>query len=90
MFEAPRKSSADAKSQAEKAQAMYEREIADQAALLLRLGLGEEAALNRIRGRVAWDFELNKTPAHAARIGAIVAGVYARHGSSGAGAPRIP
>ncbi len=41
---------------------MYEREIAERAALLLRLGYPRDEVVARIRGNIAWEFELTKTP----------------------------
>lgn len=72
-----------------KALQMYERELADRAALLQRLGYSKSAALERLRGNVEWDFELHDKPEHLARVNEIVERVYARRGAGGGGSPAL-
>lgn len=67
---------------------MYEREIAERAALLLRLGYNAEETRARLRQSVDWDFELHDKPAHLAKVDSIVDSVYTRRGV-GAGAPSL-
>lgn len=74
--------------EAAKARAMYEGELADRAALLLRLGFNKKDVLARLKANVAWDFELHGKPAHEARVKAIVDRVFERRGV-GAGAPTL-
>jgi len=73
----------------QKAAAMYEAEIRDRAALLQRLGYSKEEAKLRLRGNVRWDFELEGTPAHLARVGSIVDKVYAARGAGTGGPPSL-
>jgi hypothetical protein len=55
-----------------------ERELAERAGLLLRLGYSLADAQLRVRGNLLWDFEVQGRPALAARVDAIVARVYGR------------
>lgn len=72
----------------DKARAMYEREIAERASLLLRLGYAAQQTKQRLRAEVAWDFELHRSPEHVDRIDEIVDRVFRRRGV-GAGAPTL-
>jgi len=58
--------------------AAMERELADRAALLHRLGYSLSDAQLRVRGNLLWDFEVQGRPPIAARVDAIVARVYGR------------
>jgi len=80
---------ADLASAGKKAAAMYERELAERATLLMRLGYSREEAKMRLRGNVRWDFELHGNPAHLKRIGAIVDQIYAARGAGQGGPPSI-
>ncbi|MBW2731497.1 MAG: hypothetical protein JRH20_03835 [Deltaproteobacteria bacterium] len=71
-----------------KAQQMYEQELGDRAARLLRLGFSKKDVLARLTAHVQWDFELHAKPAHMTRVKAIVDQVFKRKGV-GAGAPTI-
>lgn len=55
-----------------------EREMAERAGLLLRLGYSLADAQLRVRGNLLWDFEVQGRPALATRVDAIVARVYGR------------
>lgn len=55
-----------------------EREMAERAALLLRLGYSLADAQMRVRGNLLWDFEVQGRPALASRADQIVARVYDR------------
>jgi hypothetical protein len=68
--------------------AMYRKEIEDRAALLYRLGYPQKQAKERLKGNVAWDFELHGRPKHAAEVDKIVETVY-RRGSASAGTPSV-
>jgi hypothetical protein len=59
-------------------EAMYRRELEDRAALLLRLGCKPAAIKSRLSANVAWDFELNGKPGHAAEVDKIVDAVVRR------------
>ena len=71
-----------------KASSMYEREMAERAALLLRLGFSKSETRDRIKGNVEWDFELHAKPAHFKRVNTLVNEVFARRGT-GSGAPTL-
>jgi hypothetical protein len=58
--------------------AALEREMADRAALLRRLGYSLAEAKLRVRGNLLWDFEIQGRPAIAARVDDIVSRVYGR------------
>ena len=70
----------------EKRRAMYEGELRERAALLLRLGFPADQAKLRLRGNLRWDFELHRTPAELARVDSIVDQVFAA-GRAGVGGP---
>jgi hypothetical protein len=53
-------------------EAMYRRELEERAALLLRLGRSPAYVKSRLAANVAWDFEMNGRPAHAAEVDKIV------------------
>lgn len=53
------KSYADA---GEKAEAQYVAELEDRAAMLHRLGYGEEETVKRLVGNIRWDWECNPKP----------------------------
>lgn len=72
-----------------KATRMYELELGDRAALLLRLKFSREEAKLHLRGYVAWDFELNKEPDHLQRVDGLVDRVYDNRGHSGGGFPML-
>ncbi|MBI2892895.1 MAG: hypothetical protein HYY06_05035 [Deltaproteobacteria bacterium] len=63
--------------------AAQEREIAERASLLLRLGYGLAETQMRVRGNLLWDFELHGRPAIVARCDEIVRRVWERRLSSG-------
>lgn len=72
-----------------RANAMYEAELAEKAALLQRLGHSLEQTQARLRANIEWDFEMNGgRAAVVARINAIAKAVYQRRGV-GAGSPTI-
>lgn len=71
-----------------KAREMYERELADRAALLLRLGFAKKDVLARLTANVQWDFDLHGKPAHMQRVKTIVEQVFKRKGV-GSGAPTL-
>lgn len=73
----------------DKSAKMYENEIGERAALLLRLGYSKDEALMRLRGNVAWDFELHKDPGHGAKIEAILDKVFKNRGFGGGGPPEL-
>jgi|OpeIllAssembly_1097287.scaffolds.fasta_scaffold931252_2 hypothetical protein len=62
----------------EKAEAQYLRELEQRAALLFRLGFDKDAAIRRLRGNLAWDWECNPNPEFVARLKEAVAGVVER------------
>jgi hypothetical protein len=62
---------------------MYLEEMEERAALLCRLGFDKARAKLRLRANLAWDFELNETPALAKKIDSIVDAIYARRGRAG-------
>jgi hypothetical protein len=72
-----------------RANEMYERELAERAALLQRMGYSKAETTMRLRTNVLWDFELHQKPPHLERVAAIVEEVYARRGVSGGGAPTL-
>ena len=55
-----------------------EREMAERAGLLLRLGYSLADAQMRVRGNLLWDFEVQGRPALVSRADQIVARVYDR------------
>jgi hypothetical protein len=63
----------------ERRRAMYRREIADRAALLMRLGHKSPAVKTRLKKSVDWDFELHKSPEHAREVDRIVDEVFKRN-----------
>ncbi len=74
----------------EKAAAMYEAELRERAALLMRLGYSREETKARLRGNVRWDFELQPgAAAHLAKVGALVDRVYAARGAGVGGPPTL-
>lgn len=74
---------------AARANGMYERELAEKAALLQRLGHSLEQTQARLRANIEWDFEMNGgRAAIVARIDAIAKAVYHRRGV-GPGIPTI-
>jgi hypothetical protein len=64
-----------------KANAMYESELRTRAILLMGLGYSQEETQLRLKGNVAWDFELHSKPAHLSRVITIVEQVYATRGA---------
>lgn len=66
----------------EKAEAQYRKELEERAGLLHRLHYDRAEALRRLRGNVAWDWEINPAPEFVERIRAsveeIVDRVYSR------------
>lgn len=72
-----------------KANAMYEQEIRERAALLMRLGFSKDETRERIRENVRWDFERQPTPAHLSRASKIVDEVYSSRRSGGGGPPTL-
>lgn len=77
-------------SAASKATVVYEQELRERAALLMRLGYSKEAAKTRLRGNVRWDFELQRAAApHLAKVDAIVDRVYAARGAGVGGPPTL-
>ena len=68
---------------------LYEKELAERAALLQRMGFSKAEATMRLRTNVEWDFELHRKPSHLDRVAAIVERVYARRGISGGGPPAL-
>jgi len=64
---------------AERRAQMYQQEIEQRAALLMRLGYPSAQVKQRLRARVAWDFELHAKPPHAAEVDKIVDGVFKRN-----------
>ena len=72
-----------------KAAAMYEAELRERAALLMRLGYSKEETKTRLRGNVRWDFELHGEPAHLKRVNSLVDKVYAARGSGVGGPPTL-
>jgi hypothetical protein len=72
-----------------KAAVMYERELRDRAALLLRLGFSRVDAKRRLRGNVRWDFELHGSPPHLGKVEPIVDEVYAARRAGGGGPPSL-
>ena len=73
-----------------KAATMYETELRERAALLMRLGYSKEEAKIRLRGNVRWDFELQKNAApHLAKVELIVDKVYAARGAGVGGPPTL-
>jgi hypothetical protein len=74
----------------EKAAAMYENELRERAALLMRLGYSKDETKARLRGNVRWDFELQAQAApHLRKVGAIVDKVYAARGAGVGGPPTL-
>ena len=55
---------------------MHRREIEQRARLLYNLKFGRDAAVARIRAKIAWEFELSRTPKFHKEVGAIVDRVY--------------
>lgn len=75
---------------ADKALAMYERELGQRAALLMRLGYPKEEVALRLRGNVAWDFERNDAPKTLpGRVDALVDEVFRNRGYGGGGPPSL-
>ena len=61
--------------------AMYEREAAERAGLLYRLGYDRASAKARLRGNARWDWELHEPPRGLLkRLDEICDRVYARRG----------
>ena len=73
----------------EKARKMYEREMGEHAAMLLRLGYSKDEAKLRLRGNADWDFELHNKPGHMERIATLVDEVYSHGGFAGGGPPML-
>jgi hypothetical protein len=65
--------------QRERRQAMYRKELEDRAALLMRLGHSAGDVKTRLKKTVAWDFDLQDKPKHAAEVDRIVESVYKRN-----------
>jgi acyl-CoA reductase-like NAD-dependent aldehyde dehydrogenase len=63
----------------ERRREMYRREVAERAALLMRLGHKAAAVKTRLARTVAWDFDLQASPEHAGEVDAIVDDVYKRN-----------
>jgi hypothetical protein len=63
----------------ERRRAMYRREVEDRAGLLLRLGYQAKDVKSRLRKSVDWDFDMHKSPEHAADVDRIVDDVYKRN-----------
>lgn len=75
---------------ADKAKKMYQLEIGERAALLFRLGFTRTQVMARIKGNLAWDFEINgKSPVLQKEVKAIVDGVFAHRGLAGGGPPSL-
>lgn len=74
---------------AKKAARMYEKELAERAALLLRLGYSKQEATLRLKTNIIWDFELHENPEHLDNVEAIVDRVFARRGLEGGGPPML-
>ena len=77
-----------AKRNLERRAEMYRRDIESRAALLQRLGFPAARAKSRIRGYVAWDFEMTGTPRHATEVDKVVDQIYKR-GGIGQGTPTV-
>ncbi len=56
----------------EKAEAQYRKELEERAGLLHRLHYGRLEAVRRLMGNLAWDWEVNRSPAFVARLRASV------------------
>ncbi len=74
--------------QRSRATEMFEREIAERAGLLFRLGYTAEETQERVQQTVDWDFEINPMPNRLARVEAIVGAVFERRGE-GTGTPSV-
>jgi hypothetical protein len=74
---------------AEKARRMYEQELGDRAALLMRLGYSQDEVRVRLAGNVAWDFELHQAPAHREAVERITDQVFKNRGFGGGGPPSL-
>lgn len=61
-----------------KREEMFRRELEDRAAMLHRLGYTAKAVKARLKANVAWDFELEARPKHAAEVDKIVDTVFRR------------
>ncbi|MCB9556214.1 MAG: hypothetical protein H6707_08945 [Deltaproteobacteria bacterium] len=72
-----------------KAKKMYLTELAERAALLLRLGYSKSDTLMRLTANVSWDFELNLARVENKQIKKVVEEVYQRKGLAGGGSPRL-
>ena len=73
----------------DKARQMYEQEMGERAALLLRLGYTREETRQRLRGNARWDFEMHCKPSHLDRVDALVDEVYSHGGFAGGGPPML-
>jgi hypothetical protein len=73
----------------EKASRMYEKELGERAALLLRLGYSREEICARLRAEVRWDFELHARPAHLEKVAAIVETIAVHRGLGQGGPPSL-
>ncbi|MFH1132479.1 MAG: hypothetical protein V1754_14175 [Pseudomonadota bacterium] len=73
----------------EKANRMYEQELFERAALLMRLGYSDSETKKRLSGNVGWDFELHHAPTHLNRVAAIVKQVFKHRGAISSGVPSL-
>ena len=55
---------------------MHRREIEQRAKLLFNLKFNRDAAVARIKAKIAWEFELSRLPKFHKEVGAIVDRVY--------------
>ncbi len=67
---------------------MYLRELAERAALLLRLQHDRAYVKARLHANVAWDFEVSGRPAFAGQIDKLVDDVFTRAGVDSAAAKK--
>lgn len=72
-----------------KALQMYEAEVYERAALLMRLGYSLKDATVRLQSNAQWDFEIRELPKFGPRIEKITAQVYKQKGAVGGGAPSL-
>ena len=73
----------------DKALQMYEAEVYQRAALLMRLGYSLKEATSRLQSNASWDFEINAMPKFSSRLKKIVEKVYKQKGAVGGGAPTL-
>jgi hypothetical protein len=72
-----------------KASRMYNIELQERAALLMRLGFSLEETTRRLHGNVRWDFELHEDPAHLAQVKDLVEKVYKTRRDGAGGPPSL-